>query len=165
MKHILIRPLINEKSMNLITGGFFTFEIGRDATKGEVAKVVAEKFKVNPVSVRIVNVPAKRKMQRTRKGSYTVSGFKKAIVKLKPGQKIGLFEQAQPEEEVEVRTAEGEKVAKVKEKKSLFRDTKVRVEKMDQVAAEKKEKVAEEGQRGGEDLKSSHKESKKKGAK
>jgi large subunit ribosomal protein L23 len=154
MKHILIRPLINEKSMNLITGGFFTFEIGRDATKNEVAKIVAEKFKVNPVSVKIVNIPARKKLQRSRRGTYTVSGFKKAIVKLKPGQKIALFEQSQPEEEVEVRTAEGEQVAKVKEKKSFLKGTKVKVE-----------KVADEGKRGQEDIKTSHKESKKKGAK
>ena len=164
MKHILIRPLINEKSMNLITGGFFTFEVGRDANKLEIAKVVAEKFKVTPLSVRIVNIPARKKLQRTRRGNYTVSGFKKAIIKLKPGQKIGLFEQAQPEEEVEVRTVEGEKVATIKEKKSLLKGTKVKVEKM-AGEAEKREKIAEEGQRGGDDLKSSHKESKKKGAK
>jgi large subunit ribosomal protein L23 len=162
MKHILIRPLINEKSMNLIAGGFFTFEIGKDANKAEVAKMVAEKFKVNPVSVKIVNIPAKRKLQRSRKGNFTTGGIKKAIVKLKAGQKIGLFEQAQPEEEVEVRTGEGESITKIKEKKSLFRDTKVKIE---QNAAEKKEKVQEAGQRGGEDLKTSHKESRKKGAK
>ena len=156
MRHILIRPLISEKSMGLIDSSFYTFEVDKEATKLQIAKLVAEKFSVTPQSVKIINLPGKRKQQRTRKGYYQTSGSKKAVVRLKAGQKIALFEQAPTEEEVEIRTAEGKGVAKVKEKKSLLRGTKVKIEQAEPQTEEK---------RGQEDLKTSHKESKKKGVK
>lgn len=130
----LIRPLINEKSMGLTKAGFFTFEVGRNATKTEVEKVVKDKFSVHVLSVKIINVPRKRKAQPTRRGFYHTAGIKKAIIQLKKGEKITLFEVAEPdkEQEVEVRTAEGEVIGKTvvntKEKKSLLRGTKVKVE-------------------------------------
>jgi large subunit ribosomal protein L23 len=125
---VLLRPLINEKSMGLTKLGFFTFEIDKSANKKHVEKVVKEKFKVNVISVKIVNSKSKEKMQPSRKGYYRTSGMKKAIVQLKKGEKIALFEVAQQEEEVEVRTAEGERVANVKEKKGLLGRSKVKVE-------------------------------------
>ncbi len=156
----ILRPLINEKSMSLVEASFYTFEVERDATKAQISKLVAEKFKVTPLSVKIINLHGKTKQQRSRKGYYQTAGSKKAIVKVKPGQKIALFEVAQPEEEVSVTTAEGEPIAKVKEKKSLLKGTKVKIEETKSAS----EKISE-GQRGQKDLKTSHKEGKKKGAK
>ena len=150
------RPLINEKSMLLIESGFYTFEVDKDVTKDQIKKLVSEKFKVTAVDVKIVNKKGKRKLQRSRRGYYQASGIKKAIVKLKKGQKIALFEQSQPEEEeVTVTTAEGEPVTKIKEKKSLLRGTKIKVEKVNE------DKDIEEGRRGQVDVKTSHKEKKK----
>lgn len=128
---ILIRPLINEKSTKLIEGGFYTFEVSKHATKQLVAKVVTEKFKVDVLDVNIINIAGKNRMQKARRRSYTTADIKKAMVKLKKGQKIALFEIAnpEPEQEVKVVTGEGEEIAVTKEKKSLLRGTKVKIEK------------------------------------
>lgn len=141
---ILIRPLINEKSTKLIAGGFYTFEVSKHATKQLVAKVVAEKFKVDVLDVKVINISGKNKMQKARRRSYTTADIKKAMVKLKKGQKIALFEMTNPDEqeqEVKVTTAEGETIATTKEKKSLLRGTKVKIEKKE-VASEKKQNLS-----------------------
>ena len=78
------------------------------------------------MSVKIINSKGKEKIQASRKGYFTTSGAKKAIVQLKKGEKITLFEVAQAEEEAQVTTAEGEPVAKVK--KSLLGGPKVKIE-------------------------------------
>lgn len=113
--------------MNLVKQNFYTFEVDKNATKHAIAKLVAKKFAVDVLEVRTVNLPKKLKAQRTRKGYFEVAGRKKAIVKIKSGQKIPLFEQA-PQEDVTVTTAEGEKLTTVKEKKSLLKGTKVTIE-------------------------------------
>lgn len=136
---IILRPLINEKSMGLTKTGFYTFEVAKAATKDQISKVVAEKFKVTVESVATMNRAGKTKMQRTRKGYFKQADIKKAIVKVKKGDKIALFEQITAEMadphaghdhgDVQVRTAEGETLTTVKESKSLLKGTKVKVEK------------------------------------
>ncbi len=143
------RPLITEKTMMLAKNGLYTFEVFAEATKIEIAKLIKSKFSVDVTGVKIVNTKSKRKMQRTRKGYFQTSPFKKAMVQVKKGQKIALFETASDEEsssakatgdkEVTVTTGEGEKVAMIKEKKSLLKGTKVRIEKMDEKITEEKD--------------------------
>lgn len=139
---VLIRPLINEKSMGLTKLGFYTFEVGSKTTKYQIAKVVADKFKVTVVSVGIINQTGKTKTQRTRKGYFKEANLKKAIVKVGKNDKITIFEHAVPEEDVTVTTAEGEKVAQVKEKKSLLRGTKVKIEKQAESVENDQRKLA-----------------------
>lgn len=132
MKVSLLRPLINEKSMGLSKEGFYTFEIGKGISKKMVEKTVESLFKVDVLSVTTLNLPRKSKMQRTRKGFFTVAGMKKAIVKVKKGQKIPIFEslaEDQDKEEVKVKTIEGEPLTTIQEKKSLLKGTKVKIEK------------------------------------
>lgn len=132
MSSVILKPLVNEKSMALVKDGMYTFLIDRDATKELVAKVVKQKFSVDVLSVKTINVKPKTKQQRSRKGHFTTAAFKKAIVKVKKGQRIALFEEAtKVEEDVTVTTAEGEKKAEVKEKRSLLKGTKVKIEKTD----------------------------------
>ncbi len=132
---MLKKPFLSEKSMNLIKSNFYTFVVGKNTTKQQVAKLVSSKFAVDVLEVRTINLPAKTKTQRTRKGFFSTKGIKKALVKIKKGQKIPLFETAEAEKQVEVKTTEGEPVATIKEKKSLLvekrsllRGTKVRIE-------------------------------------
>lgn len=149
---VILRPLINEKSMGLTKTGFYTFEVGKDATKPQIAKLIAEKFKVTVLSVNTINRAGKTKTQRTRKGYYSQPHLKKAIVKVGKDDKIALFEQvAAPDphaghnhanDDVEVRTAEGEAVTSVKEKKSLLGGTKVRIEKTEEGNSSDKRKLA-----------------------
>lgn len=134
MNIVILRPLVNEKSMSLTKMGLYTFEVGRDATKAQIGKLIHNKYSVDVLRVSTINVLAKKKQQRSRRGYYFSGGMKKAIVKVKKGQKIALFESAVAEspstgaqDGVEVKTGET-KEAEVKEKKSLFKGTKVRIE-------------------------------------
>lgn len=122
---ILKRPIITEKSMKLAESGLYVFEVDKEATKLQVAKVVADKFKVKVLSVKVLNVKGKLKAQKRVRKSYQMQGFKKALVQVKKGDKIAIFET--PKEEVVVTTAEGEPV-KLKEKRNILRGTKVKIE-------------------------------------
>ncbi|TSC65693.1 MAG: large subunit ribosomal protein L23 [Microgenomates group bacterium Gr01-1014_80] len=135
MNIILRKPIITEKSMKLIGSGLYAFKVDKNSTKPQIAKAVANQFKVEVVKVKTINVKGEIKMQKRVRKSYQTSGFKKALVQLKKGQKIAIFEQAPKEkDEVTVTTAEGEPTV-LKERKDLFRRTKVRVEKGPQGAA------------------------------
>lgn len=122
---ILKRPIITEKSMKLAQSGLYTFEVDKDATKLLVAKIVASKFNVKVLSVNIINIKGRNKMQRQTRRTYLTKGLKKAVVQVGKGQKIAIFET--PKEEVTVTTAEGEPI-KIKEKKDFLGRTKVKVE-------------------------------------
>lgn len=129
---MLKRPLISEKSMKFSNDGLYTFEVALAANKDQIKRLVSEKFSVDVLSVKTIRLPSKRKMQRTRKGYYSSSPLKKALVQVKKGQKIALFETTK---EPEVITSETETL---KEKKNL-KGTKVKVEK----TVKKEEKKAE----------------------
>lgn len=87
MNHFIIkRPIITERATDLSALGKYVFLVSNDATKPEVKKAVKVIYKVDAVSVNIVNKPAKKKRMGALKGSQ--KGYKKAIVTLKKGQKI-----------------------------------------------------------------------------
>ena len=90
---ILIKPVVSEKSYNQITENRYTFKVHKDAHKTQVRQAVEELFDVKVTSVNIVKMPAKPKRRGVIKG--TRPGWKKAIVQLKPGDKIDIFEGAQ----------------------------------------------------------------------
>jgi large subunit ribosomal protein L23 len=90
---ILIRPVVSEKSYNQITENRYTFRVHADAHKTQVRQAVEELFDVKVVAVNIVKMPPKPKRRGTIKG--TKPGWKKAIVELKAGDKIEIFEGAQ----------------------------------------------------------------------
>ncbi len=121
----LLKPIITEKSMQLTKGGLYTFLVAKNANKANVAKIVAEKFKVKVSSVKIINVKGHTKMQRNARSFYQISGIKKALVQLGKGQKIGIFEAQTPEATV---TTGDDQI--IKEKKNMLIGTKVKVEKI-----------------------------------
>jgi large subunit ribosomal protein L23 len=90
---ILIRPVVSEKSYHQITENRYTFRVHSDAHKTQVRQAVEELFEVNVMRVNIVKVQAKPKRRGMIKG--TRQGWKKAIVKVRPGQTIEYFEGAQ----------------------------------------------------------------------
>ena len=90
---ILIKPVVSEKSYNQITENRYTFRVHPDAHKTQVRQAVEELFEVKVTSVNIVKMPAKPKRRGAIKG--TKPGWKKAIVELKAGDKIEIFEGAQ----------------------------------------------------------------------
>lgn len=88
-RDILIRPLISERSTDLMTEGKFVFVVDKRANKIQIAAAVEEIFKVDVLAVNTVNVKGKTK-RRGRTVGKTKS-YKKAIVKLAAGQTIELF--------------------------------------------------------------------------
>ena len=90
---ILIKPVVSEKSYSQITENRYTFKVHKDAHKTQVRQAVEELFDVKVTAVNIVKMPAKPKRRGMTKG--TRPGWKKAIVELKAGDSIEIFEGAQ----------------------------------------------------------------------
>ena len=90
---VLVRPIITEKSNEQMALGKYTFRVALRATKPEIKRAVEEIFKVNVVSVHTVRMHGKMRRQgvMSMAKGYT-SDWKKAIVQLRPGQSIQLFE-------------------------------------------------------------------------
>jgi large subunit ribosomal protein L23 len=90
---VLIAPVVSEKSYGQIAQNRYTFKVHQDAHKTQVRQAVEELFEVKVVAVNIIKMPAKPKRRGMIKG--TKPGWKKAIVELKAGDKIEIFEGAQ----------------------------------------------------------------------
>lgn len=88
---IIERPLLTEKSMDLSHVGKYTFRVAIDANKIEIADAVARIFKVEVLKVNTLRVRGKKRQVRPFPSGRT-SDWKKAIVTLKPGHTITLFE-------------------------------------------------------------------------
>jgi large subunit ribosomal protein L23 len=94
MHTILKRPLLTEKMSTLQEKGHYAFEVSLNANKIAIARAVEQKFGVTVVNVRTVRHKGKAKSQLTRRGRFTgrTAEWKKAIVRLKEGDKIELFQ-------------------------------------------------------------------------
>jgi large subunit ribosomal protein L23 len=90
---VLIRPVVSEKSYEQISNNQYTFRVHKDAHKTQVRQAVEELFEVKVVRVNIVKVQPKPKRRGLHRG--TKPGWKKAVVRLKQGDKIEIFEGAQ----------------------------------------------------------------------
>ncbi len=89
--HIIKRPVITEKSTDLRElGNYVVFEVDKRATKPQIKKAVEELFNVRVISVKTMIVPGK--VKRLGRSVGRVPSWKKAIVKLKEGDKIEFFE-------------------------------------------------------------------------
>ena len=87
---VLRRPLITEKNTMLQAQGKYAFEIASEANKPQVKQAVEKAFKVKVLSVNVMTVPPKTR--RVGRRQVLTQSWKKAIVTLKPGDKIELFE-------------------------------------------------------------------------
>jgi len=93
IRRVIIRPVISEKSYQLVQAhNQYTFRVLDSAHKTEVRQAIEEMFDVTVTDVRTVSVPSKPKRRGYTRGRRP--GWKKAIVELKPGDKIELFEGA-----------------------------------------------------------------------
>ena len=82
----ILRPHVTEKSGLLSQSGVYTFQVSREANSEAISKAITALYKVKPVKVAIINLPAKSVFVRGRHG--TVSGIRKALVTVKKGDKI-----------------------------------------------------------------------------
>jgi large subunit ribosomal protein L23 len=90
---VLLAPVVSEKSYSLITDRKYTFKVHKDAHKTQVRQAVEELFDVHVQHVNILKVQAKPKRRGLSKGMRP--GWKKAIVQLREGDTIEIFEGAQ----------------------------------------------------------------------
>ncbi|MFA5926847.1 MAG: 50S ribosomal protein L23 [Patescibacteria group bacterium] len=107
MTNILKKPLISEKSYGQVENSVFTFIVSKKASKEEIAKECEDLFGVTVLAVNTVSYIGK--VKRSKRGEGKRNDFKKALVRLKPGDKIALFE---------IEEAKEEKAKQTKEKKS-----------------------------------------------
>lgn len=89
-RDILVRPLITERTTALMQEGKYVFVVDKRANKIQIGKAVEEVFKVKVAAVNTVNVLGK--MKRMGRSMGKRSDYKKAIVKLAPGETIEFFE-------------------------------------------------------------------------
>jgi large subunit ribosomal protein L23 len=90
--HVLLRPIVTEKSTILQEKGKYVFQIAPKATKGDVARAVEKTFGVKVIGVNTIKVHGK--MKRFGRKASKQPDFRKAIVALKSGDRIQLFEGA-----------------------------------------------------------------------
>jgi large subunit ribosomal protein L23 len=84
---VLIGPHVSEKAARVSDGANqFVFRVRRDATKPDIKAAVELMFEVKVADVNVVNVGGKNKRFGQRLGRR--QDFKKAYVRLQPGQKI-----------------------------------------------------------------------------
>ena len=90
---VILTPIVSEKSYEATTRGSYTFKVHPDAHKTQIRQAVELQFEVKVVSVNVSKVQPKPKRRGVIKG--TRQGWKKAVVQLKPGHTIEIFQGAQ----------------------------------------------------------------------
>jgi len=90
---VLLAPVVSEKSYSLIGDRKYTFKVHKNAHKTQVRQAVEELFGVHVVNVNILKVQSKPKRRGVTKGIRP--GWKKAIVQVREGDTIEIFEGAQ----------------------------------------------------------------------
>ena len=90
LREVRIRPLSTEKSNDGMQDNKYTFVVPLNATKISIRQAVESIFKVKVVDVNTIRVMGK--IKRMGKHAGKRPDFKKAIVKVAPGQRIEFFE-------------------------------------------------------------------------
>jgi large subunit ribosomal protein L23 len=91
LHEVLRRPLITEKNTALQAPlGKYAFEVADEANKEQIKQAVEKAFNVSVTQVNVMTISGKKRRAR---GKFKMTpSWKKAIVTLKPGDKIELFE-------------------------------------------------------------------------
>ena len=85
-------PVMTEKSMRLTKSRGYTFLVSLDLNKFQIKKLIEKAFNVNVTNIKTVN--SKTGVKRNARGTkQKIKATKKAIVFLKEGEKIDLFEE------------------------------------------------------------------------
>jgi large subunit ribosomal protein L23 len=87
---VLQRPLITEKNSVLQAQGKYAFKVAQEANKEQIKQAVEKAFKVTVTGVNVMTVAGKRRRMRGRE--VMSPSWKKALVTLKPGDKIEIVE-------------------------------------------------------------------------
>src|SRR5438105_4647572 len=91
--NVIIKPIISEKSMREAGAGKYTFAVAKHADKTTIKKAINTTFTVNAVAIATSVVKGRKKRIGKQRREVKESEWKRAIVTVKKGEKIGLFEQ------------------------------------------------------------------------
>ncbi|WP_293816750.1 50S ribosomal protein L23 [uncultured Parolsenella sp.] len=86
---VIIRPIVSERSFDLMNENKYTFEVAKNAPKEEIRAAIQKLFGVRVLKVNTINVKPKQKRVRYQVGM--TRSWKKAIVTLAPGDTIEVF--------------------------------------------------------------------------
>ena len=89
-RDILIAPVVSEKSYSLIEGNKYSFRVHEKAHKTQIRQAVEQLFDVHVEGVNVLKVQSKPKRRGLNRGKKP--GWKKAIVQLREGERIEIFE-------------------------------------------------------------------------
>ena len=89
---VVIRPIITEKSMTLAGKDKYTFAVAKSANKEQIKEAVEKLFKVIVMSVATIVEKGGSIRTGMKRVEVTKQPWKKAIVTVKKGEKIGVFE-------------------------------------------------------------------------
>lgn len=117
-QHVIIKPIISEKSLKDAAMGKYTFLVNKKATKTDIKKALEEVFSVNVTKI-MTNITKGSTTKNTRIGrKVTVFSDKKARVVLQKGQSIAIFnEHLGIEEKTKEKPAEKKATKKTEDKK------------------------------------------------
>jgi large subunit ribosomal protein L23 len=87
---VIIRPVVSEKSYVLATADKYTFRVHAKANKTQIRQAVEQLFDVHVVEVRTATVRPKPKRRGWTSGR--TRGWKKAVVQVRPGETIPIFQ-------------------------------------------------------------------------
>jgi large subunit ribosomal protein L23 len=90
--NILVKPIITEKSLGAASTGKYTFEVIRVASKNQIKAAIESQFSVEVIAVNTQILKGTSRRTGKRRLPSTTATTKKAIVELKKGQTIALFE-------------------------------------------------------------------------
>ena len=93
--NVIIRPVVSERSFDLMSQNKYTFEVAKQAPKEEIGAAVEKLFGVHVLKVNTINV--KPKTKRVRYVAGQTRSWKKAIVTVAEGDSIELFAQQSAE--------------------------------------------------------------------
>ncbi|SRR3990167_5114849 len=90
--HILKKPILTEKTLAKTAAGCFTFEVAKGASKHQIKTAIEAAYGVNVLGINTSTITP-RPYRQGRRGpiAHTTAG-KKAVIKLKKGQTIDLFD-------------------------------------------------------------------------
>ncbi len=91
-RDVILEPVVSEKSYNLLDEGAYTFKVHPDANKIQIRQAIEDIFGVKVLKVTTANRKGKRKRNRRALTFGRRPDTKRAIVTLREGDRIDLFE-------------------------------------------------------------------------
>lgn len=91
-RDIIIEPVVSEKSYSLMDAGVYTFKVHASASKPEICDAIESIFGVTVTKVNTLNRPGKATRARRSNRLGRKPDSKRAMVTLKAGDRIELFE-------------------------------------------------------------------------